>query len=170
LGVLVFGVILATFGALAAVAAALIAGYQVYLSRFALGVDLTLRLDERFESPEFLKKRHAAAYAIKQQPGSDIEGVLDFFESLGLLTRRGALDREFVYSTFFYWLHGYMTKCQDFIAEQRKRYPARYGDLVWLHRKLVAIEESRYGPTQESEWDGFLDDEESLCNEATDGH
>jgi hypothetical protein len=166
----VIGAIPAIVGTLAAVAAALIAAYQVCLSRFSLGVDLTLRLDERFESPEFLKKKYAAAHAIKEQPGSDIEDVLDFFESLGLLTRRGALDQEFVYSTFFYWLHGYVSKCQDFIAEQRKEYPARYGDLVWLHRKLVAIEERRYGPIQESEWDGFLDDEESLCSEATGAH
>ncbi len=75
-----------------------------------------------------------------------------------------------MYSTFFYWLHGYASKCRDLIAEQRKRYPARYGDLVWLHGTLVAIEECRYGPIQESEWDGFLDDEESLCNEATGAH
>ncbi|MGA2986050.1 MAG: hypothetical protein ABSG32_19775 [Terriglobia bacterium] len=164
------GIIAAIVGTLAAVAAALIAAYQVHLSRFSLGVDMTLRLDERFESPEFLKKRCAAAYAIRRKSGSDIEDVLDFFESLGLLTRRRALDQGFVYSTFFYWLHGYASKCQDFIAEQRKQYPARYGDLVWLHGKLVAIEESRYGPIQESEWDGFLDDEENLCNEATAAH
>lgn len=164
------GMIFAIVGTLAAVAAAAFAGYQVYLSRFSLGVDLTMRLDERFESPEFLKKRCAAAYAISRKSGSDIEDVLDFFESLGLLTRRKALDQEFVYSTFFYWLHGYASKSRDLIAEQRKQYPARYGDLVWLHRELVAIEESKYGPIQESEWDGFLDDEESLCDGATDVH
>ena len=164
------GAILGIVGTLAAVAAALIAAYQVYLSRFSLGVDLTLRLDERFESAEFLKKRCAAAHAIKGQPGSDIEDVLDFFESLGLLTRRGALDQEFVYSTFFYWLYGYVSKCRGFIAEQRKKFPPRYGDLLWLHKKLVAIEESRYGPIQDSEWDGFLDEEEGLCIEATDAH
>jgi len=121
--------ILAIVGTLAAVAAALIAAYQVYLSRFSLGVDLTLRLDERFESPEFQKKRCAAAHAIKRQPGSDIEDVLDFFESIGLLTRRGALDEEFVYSTFFYWLHGYASKCRDLIAEQRREYPPATGTL-----------------------------------------
>ena len=112
------GLILATVGTLAAVVAALIAAYQVYLSRFSLGVDLTFRMDERFESPEFLKKRCGAAHAVKQQRGSDFEPVLDFFETLGLLTRRGALDEEFVYSTFFYWLHGYVSKCGAFIAEQ----------------------------------------------------
>jgi hypothetical protein len=88
-----------------------------------------------------------------------IEDLLDFFETLGLLTRRRALDKEMVWSTFFYWLYGYWLFSRAFVEAQRAQFPARYGDLVWLIRELTPIERHMRGALNDAEWNNFLAEE-----------
>jgi len=148
--------------AVAALSAAAFAAYQIYLSRLSLSVKLLLNLEERFDGPALQKQRSAAVNAIRSNTPdneSNVEDVLDFFETIGLLTHRKALDKEMVWNSFFYWLHGYWRFCRPFIDKQRKTYPARYAELIWLHGKLLAIEEKKYGLLDENEWNGFLDKE-----------
>ncbi len=147
--------------ALAALAAAIAVGYQTHANRFAMGVDLALKLDERFERDEFREKRQKAARALRANDSkSDVEDILDFFETLGLLVRRKALDKEIAWNTFFYWSYGYCFYAKEYIEAQVKKYPTRYQDLLWLHTELVAMEKRKKGTLDEHEWRDFLDEEE----------
>ncbi len=149
--------------AVSAFAAALAIVYQTYIYRFSLGVDLTLKLDERFEGKEFQGKRAKAARALRQDnrsPKSDVEDVLDFFETLGFLVRRKSLDKELVWNTFFYVFYGYCLYAKSHIEAQTEKYPPRYNDLRWLKPRLVDVEECNNGTLDETEWSEFLDEEE----------
>ena len=77
---------------------------QLRRSKFALSVELLQKLDERFNCPDFYKKRKAAIESIKSKTFSDIHEILDFFETIGLLLKRGAVDKEMVWSTFYWWI------------------------------------------------------------------
>lgn len=96
-------------------------------SRFSLGVDVAMKLDEQWNEG-YLDRRRSAAAALLLSPdkrGSGdedhIEDVLDFFETLGHLTKRGALDAEMVWSYFFYWFYGYWLSAREFLDQQTKQ-------------------------------------------------
>ncbi len=155
---------LATLGAaVAAALAAKSAAAQVRLTRFSLGVDMVQRLDARFDSPEFLEARRSAALALENLKDNDyaenraieanVEPVLDFFETIGLLVRREVLDKEIVHSYFFYWYYGYWLNAKPLIDRQRKKFPARYGDFLDLHGELLKFEDE---PINKEEWADFL--------------
>lgn len=147
--------------AIAAIGAVFVAIEQAGLSRMSMVADLMMRLEDRFQNEDFLNTRKDAALAILKlttENKGNIEDVLDFFETLGLLVHRKALDEEFAWSSFFYWLHGYYRWAEPFIKEQQKTFPNRYRELIWLHGKLLAIEKSK-GQMNESEWDDFLEQE-----------
>jgi len=149
--------------ALAALGAALAVVYQTYIYRFSIGADLMLKLDERFEGDEFRQKRRVAGGALRAQDKNnkkDIEDVLDFFETLSLLVRRKALDKELVWNTFFYIFYGYCLYGKAHIEAEVREYPTRYQDLLWLQKELVAVETHKNGTLDESEWSNFLDEEE----------
>jgi hypothetical protein len=156
----------AAVAALAALAAVIIAIQQTSLSRMTMGADLIMRLNDQFEDKEFQRTRSDAAIAIRRltpQNKGRVEDVFDFFDTIGILVRRGALDKELAWSRFFYWLHGYHRWAKPFLDEQRKAFPNRYADFVWLHSKLAKIEVSKE-PMNEVEWDDFLDEEYRCVN------
>src|SRR3989442_665480 len=75
--------------------------------RFSQNVELILKLDEKFNSPQFLEKRSRAAKCLrdksykddKSDAKEDADDVLDFFETVQFLLKRGALDEETVWHT-----------------------------------------------------------------------
>jgi hypothetical protein len=159
----VVGAIFGAVAALGALAAVIVAIYQASLSHMTIGADLIMKLEDRFDNPAFCAKRRLAAKALRAvTPNNrgDVEDVLDFFETLGLLVRRKALDAEFAHSSFFYWLHGYYRFGKNFIEEQHKSSPNSYCEILALHNKLLIIEQ-RKGQMKEVEWDEFLSEEEA---------
>lgn len=136
-----------------------VAGYQAWLLRNSAMADVILKLDERFND-KLLNKRKEAARSLKDGPDehdANIEDVLDFFETLGLLIRRHAVDKEIVWHTFFYWIHGYAKYAKNFVAKQRSKSPNRYAEIQYLHKQTLKIEVCRHGPIDESEWNDFLE-------------
>jgi hypothetical protein len=137
---------------------------QLKLNNLALSVDLVIRLEKRFDD-DLITQRRAAAHALEnltEENESDIEPILDFFETLGLLTRRKALDEEFVWSYFFYWFYGYWRVSKDIVKKQRKKWKTRYQDLVWLEYVLMNLERQKRGELDESEWEYFIEEEKTL--------
>ena len=63
-------------------------------SRFALGVDLIMKLDDRFNSDKMRKSRRSAAISLLNGTNNDATEVLDFFETIGYFIRRGAIDKK----------------------------------------------------------------------------
>src|SRR6266404_781939 len=137
---------LATFFLL--LAAIVVAWAESRRHRFAQSVELILKFDDQFNSLEFLKYRDAAAKCLKAQAyktaadkcSKDADAVLDFFETVGYLLRRGALDEQMVWHTFWHWIMGYYQAAAEYITEARKKDSALWQDFVELHRRMEAIE------------------------------
>lgn len=78
--------------------------------RFKLGIDLILKMSERFDSPEMQKHRAIAATALltpTTEKNMSVNTVLDFFEEIGFLWHRGAIDLEAIDTYFSSWLLPY---------------------------------------------------------------
>ncbi len=112
-------------------------------SKFSLNVDLLLKLDDRFNSEQFKALRKAAAQSIKAGTFEDAEEIIDFFEMIGLLVRRRALDVELVWHSFFHWIHHYAFALEHYIALAREKDPTIWEDFVLLREKVVAIEKRK---------------------------
>jgi hypothetical protein len=139
------------WGTIAGVAVAIITLWnQSRRSRFQAGIEILLRFNDQFESEKTRTLRKTAAMAIKQDRTlqantnmKDTDDILDFFEGVALLVRRKAIDKEFVWHSFYYWLHRYYLLCQNYIENTRKKDKARWEDLCWLHPQLDKIERIR---------------------------
>jgi len=144
---------------------------QIRRARFAQSVDLILKLEQRFfESENMIEVRRKAAGALRtnrSSPASDVDDVLDFFETLGLLARKKALDKEMIWNTFYHWIHRYRLLLKDHILEKQETNSSIWEDLLALDNALVAIElkrsKSRFDiDIPEIELLEFLKDESNL--------
>ena len=122
------------------IVAILVLWFQIQRSTFSMSVDLTLKLDDRFNSDSFRKQRAKAAKSILKSKFKDAEDVFDFFETLGLLVRRRALDKEIAWNTFFHWIHGYWTTCSTYIIEERRKNSSVYKEFALLHQTMCDFE------------------------------
>ena len=120
---------------------------QLKRARFSQSVDLILKLEQRFNKDEdMIEARRKAAEALRVNPVSpspDIEDVLDFFETLALLVRRKALDKEMVWHTFYYWMHRYWLLSKAYIREKQESKPTFWEDYVRLEEQVIAIERKK---------------------------
>ena len=121
--------------------------HQIRASSRALSAELTLRLEDRFNSESMKEARRRAALYLQslllKLPPDDDEGlsdVLDFFETIGLLVQRKALDQEMAWHTFFWWLRGYRCAANDYIRKERQEDPTRWTDLDHLYTRFMGIE------------------------------
>lgn len=132
---------LAAWAAVVAALAAVVALWtESRRSRFALGVDLILKLDERFNSEEMRRARRAAAKSLLDKTHTEADEVLDFFEMIGFLARRGALDEKMIWETFFYWIYRYWHCAKEYIERQREGDPTLWANAAHLYKRVVAIE------------------------------
>ncbi|MCX5677541.1 MAG: hypothetical protein NTY76_00310 [Candidatus Omnitrophica bacterium] len=114
--------------------------YQNKRSTFALGVDLIMKLDDRFNSEKMRKARCAAATSLLNGNISDATEVLDFFETIGYFIRRGALDKKTVWQIFFYWANNYWHSAKEYIEQERRGDPTVWANIPYLHSVLMLIE------------------------------
>jgi len=143
-----WGMIATLVTALAAVIGVVISIYKINSEskrfRFALGIDTILKMDERFNSEEMKKIRQVAAKSLRDQTNTDVEDVLDFFETIGMLTHKGALDEEMVWNTFYYWVIRYWYAAKEYIETKRKEDPSIYSELIYLKERLIDIEKKKH--------------------------
>ena len=114
--------------------------FQIQRSAFSMSVDLTLKLDDKFNSDSFRKQRAKSAKSISKSKFKEAEDVFDFFETIGLLVRRGALDKEVAWHSFFHWIHGYWTSSSAYIIEERRKNSSVYKDFALLHEMMCDFE------------------------------
>ena len=162
---------LSAWAAVAGAALALIALLvEAKRSRFQAGVELLLKFNDDFDSDRMKRVRKAAAEAIRKNKADgvstmgDVDDVLDFFETISLLVRRNAVDKEFTWHTFYYWLHRYCIICASYIMAEQKSDHARWEDLCWLHTQLSRIDKVRNGSIESASTDDvdlmkFIEDE-----------
>jgi len=112
--------------------------------RLSLSAELALKLDDRFNSDEFRRSRSIAARALLRQDGmNDAEDVLDFFESVGLFMKSGALNEEVAYSFFFHWINLYWNAAQGHIQAKKRENNAAWQDLEYAYKRVVALERKK---------------------------
>lgn len=116
---------------------------SVNRSRFSMGVDILLRLGQVFDGPQIAEARSGAARALKCSEGIDdpnVDRVLDFFEHVGLLVRRGAIDVELVWHEFHYWIFHYHFLTRKYREREWGTHPSVWRDLDELYTKLMVLE------------------------------
>ncbi len=68
---------------------------------------------------------------------------LECFETMALLLRRGALDQEIVWHTFFYWIDHYYAAAREHIEQRQVAAPLVWKDLVSFVAKLRKFQASQ---------------------------
>ena len=163
-----------------------IASYWLVKRReqFKMGIDLMLKLEDRFDSPAMHARRAAAAGALLQGQTKEhtaISQVLDYFETVAFLLRRGAIDPEAVYTFFGHWIELYDRASREYrhqnsanfvweefdpLCSKIERYDTWKHDREtrarwlyrwqWAHRRVYAV--SRMLPGFQRPW-GPMDEE-----------
>lgn len=130
--------------------------------------NLVTSLVEKFGADDMLKQRYDLARLVDDHVRGltvDISGdvpLLSFFENIGHLVRRNALDKKMVFNKFTWWVVRYywgLTEPTDLIAALRRQEhdPTLYEEFVWLGRELVEVYRRDYGvsvhdPALRAEW------------------
>jgi hypothetical protein len=119
--------------------------WQVRRARFNQSIDLLFRLENDFFGPAKRLQRVKASIDLLAGNSLEAEPLLDFFETMALLLRRGALDKEIVWHTFFYWIDHYFEATREVIAERQQIDP-----LVWKDFSLFVVELRKFQASQKS--------------------
>lgn len=151
----------AVASALAAVAAMVADGWS---SRRAMRVETLLSLDERFRSQHMKESRARAARMLiglrtrmaeppvlalddpdrakraidhlEADAGRDKE-ILNFFEMMGILSKKRAIDLTMAWNTFYVWAKWYWLACSDLVAgDRRSLHPRCWQHFEALVRKM----------------------------------
>ena len=138
--------------------------WQVRRARFNQSIDLLFRLEADFFGPTKRLQRVKASRDLLSGQVLEAEPILDFFETMALLLRRGALDKEIVKHTFFYWIDNYYEATKDFIAERQHTSPLVWKDLTTLIEQLRTIQREQvptYHPPTSEQVASFLAEEQT---------
>jgi hypothetical protein len=118
---------------------------QILRSAFSMSVQLTIKLDEQFNSDSFRILRSKGAKGILKNQYNDAEEVFDFFETVGLLVRRHALDKEMVWCTFSHWIFNYWLVSSQYILSQQKDDPTVWAEFKQLHDVVMKVQKKKSG-------------------------
>jgi hypothetical protein len=164
--------------AVAAVVAAVTAVFAVWVEgrrgRFLHGLETLLKLTDEFNGDRLKRARASAVQLVFPTPEpvvlmraaqeTSIGQIIDHFQIVGLLLRRKILDRELVYSEYFFWLQHYFYFFEAFISESRRPDSTVWEDAYWLHENLMVLERKYRGrranvlPTVETVRDFILEE------------
>jgi len=115
---------------------------QLAESRESDKVQHLIRFIEQFENDPMVQYRTAVAR--KRLEGQsfppEAQRILGFFETIGLLVRRGFLDEYDVWSSFSYWMFNVYGDFRDDIEQEQKADAAYYRDFCDLIERMREIE------------------------------
>src|SRR5438067_815118 len=112
--------------------------------KLTVAAEWLFKLDEHFDSGPFRSKRRMSAIALKGKKYEPVlEDIWDFFDTMGLLLRKGALDEEMIWSRFFYWINGYWKTSKDLLEERRGSETQIWGDFEYVYKAVIAWEEKQ---------------------------
>ena len=148
--------IAASVSAVAASVAALVAVAALYIqglrARSILRIELLFRFNDRFSDEHLRAARSSAANALLNNAKDlgDVDDVLDFFESMGLMVQHKALDPEMVWSEFSFWIDGWWCAAFKYIQEVRSD-DATIWEYFWRLREHMMRVEKRWTKASDSE-------------------
>jgi hypothetical protein len=134
----------------------------------SLAADLAMKLGDQFDREEFKTIRSRAARSLKNHISEeDAEDVFDFFETVGLFTRRGALDVEIVHSLFFHWINLYWVAGRAHISKKQGQTNLAWKGFGDLYLKVLDIEKKQDPSSKDlalsaDKLASYLDDEIAL--------
>jgi hypothetical protein len=99
-------------------------------TKHTTAISVLLQLEARFDEASMHHDRKKASYSLLSNTNlgvnknSDaIDNVLNFFELIGLLLRKDALDQEMITSEFSTYAYCYWIASKDYISRSRNRDP-----------------------------------------------
>jgi hypothetical protein len=101
----------------------------------------------------------------------EFDSVLDFYEEIGYLVKRGILDKGMVWNHFFWHIERYyeaVTESRDLLDRARKKhkFPTLYSEFEWLNTELQKKHEKetkrKYEPPNKKAVESFLTSERGL--------
>ena len=118
-------------------------GYQIRRTGLVQAADLLMRFEGNFFGKEKRDQRSLAAQNYLRNPEDfkEMEDILDFFETIAMLTRKEALDLYMVWHTFDYWIERYYGIAKPYITMRQSTDPGVWSDLTWLLPKLIRLHE-----------------------------
>src|SRR5207302_6853258 len=127
-------------------------GESVRCLDLAMRVDSILRLDDQLNGSRVCDARAkaAAAFLAGNRRPIDVDDVLDFFEIVGLLLERGAIDEEMAWAFFSPWVFHYVHGFGDYVATSCQDDPAAWEHVRPLFERFLQIEARRTGRTREA--------------------
>jgi hypothetical protein len=141
----------------AAFLTAVIAGTGVWALVYARGqlrqaresecIQHLLRFIEQFEqAPMADYRRRVAEQRVKGTAyPTEAQEILNFFETIGLLVRRGYLDIEDVWSSFSYWMFNVYADFRNDIEQEQRDDECYYQDFCSLIEELRRVERDAGG-------------------------
>ena len=136
--------------ALTGVAALRFAWSQLRQAHEQTKVQHLVQFDRQFSSEPFITYRCELAkkkLAGKDEP-SELYVILDFFETVGLLVRRGYLDPADVWSTFGYAVIILFADSREPVRDLQQDDPTNYSDFTSLAQRMREIERAEGGSSE----------------------
>jgi hypothetical protein len=121
---------------------------QNEVAKTNLVASLQLKMEDRFDSNSMVTARSKLArQLLTNAPHDEIqEDVMNFFESVGTMFRRGYLDPEMTWAAFSFYAIHWWAACKEYIDTERKRQDddhTIFDDFQNLVDKLCEIESSK---------------------------
>jgi hypothetical protein len=111
--------------------------WQISRARLNQSIDLLFRLEADFFGKKESQRARAARNLLDNDANfKEMEDILDFFETIAMLTRKKALREYFVWHTFDYWIERYYAVSLPHIRACQSQDPSRWEDLDWLVPRL----------------------------------
>lgn len=161
-----------TIGVLTAVIAAVTAMSKLLIDalsqRRVHNAETTLKILDEFHGQRIRNARRRATEAI-QQPDTEQtpDDLLDFFDTVGMLLKRRALDDQMLWSILNYWVSRYWCACERYIRQKQQADKALWEDFEYLRIRLAKVHKRRHrgrnqpdgDPCLPQELDRFLSEE-----------
>lgn len=113
---------------------------QARQNTISLATDMLMKLTNEFDGERMQTARSRAAKFLgraSEKTNSSVDSVLDFFEQVALLERRGAIDIEFVWHAFYNWLFHYYHLTQNYRAAASADDSTVWADLNKLYERML---------------------------------
>jgi hypothetical protein len=138
------------------IAAVVFAWIQIAVQRAQTRIGNLESLTQWFEGDRIRRVRQGLAASrltgsgiLKRLDLDDVpdaaDELLDFFEHVAFLVRRGHLKAFDVWHTFGPWVAAMQADFREYIAVQQAHDPTVYCDFTWLFQRLLKVERSEKG-------------------------
>jgi hypothetical protein len=115
--------------------------------KLSLSADTALKFDTAFNATTFKTTRSRAAKAllthINEAEAEDAADIFDFFDTVGLFVRLGAMTDEVAHSLFFNWINLYWRAGKQYIGSEQAETSTVWEDFKSVYDRVCVIERQR---------------------------